>query len=272
MEKPAITFWPAARVASFSPVSNDGSDSRQPSTQPPGPREIPVGRHLRVRLAPRAEALGPGLLLGPAPLGQRHVPVHPLVDPEVLVGIEAHDFLRAPHFLLAEGRAVGLRGVDGDRRGVGDVGADLDERRALAFLAGGGERRLERVEVLGVLDPLHVPPVGLHPLAVVLAVEGDRGRAVDRDVVVVVAGDQLAEPEVARDRAGFLADALHHVAVRADHVGVVVDDLVGRAVEALCEEPLGHRHPDGVRDPLAERPGRDLDAGRVAALGVPRRA
>ncbi len=44
------------------------------------------------------------------------------------------------------------------------------------------------------------------------------------------------------------------------------------AVEALCEEPLGDRHADGVAEPLAERPGRDLDAGRVPALGVPGRA
>ena len=55
-------------------------------------------------------------------------------------------------------------------------------------------------------------------------------------------------------------------------VDVVVDDLVARAVEALGEEALGHRHADGVGDALPERAGRDLDARRVAALGVPGRA
>ena len=57
------------------------------------------------------------------------------------------------------------------------------------------DRRSQRIEVLGVLDALHVPAVGREALEVVLAVEGDRRCAVDRDVVVVVADDQLAEPE-----------------------------------------------------------------------------
>ena len=75
------------------------------------------------------------------------------------------------------------------------------------------DRRLQRVQILGVLHPLHVPAVGLQARGVVLAVEGDRRAAVDRDVVVVVADDQLAQREVARDRGRFLADALHQVAV-----------------------------------------------------------
>ena len=59
------------------------------------------------------------------------------------------------------------------------------------------------------------------------------------------------------------------VAVGGDHVRVVIDDLVALAVEALGEHALGERHADGGRDALAERPGRGLDPGRVAVLGVP---
>src|SRR5581483_1315534 len=103
-------------------------------------------------------------------------------------------------FLLAERGAVRLRGVDRSRRGVGDVRADLDERGTLAFLAGRAQRRLDLLDVLGVRDALHVPAVGLHAGGVVLPVEGQGGRAVDRDAVVVVADDQLAEREVAGDR------------------------------------------------------------------------
>ncbi len=131
---------------------------------------------------------------------------------------------------------------------------------------------MDLLDVLRVLDVLDVPAVGLVARAVVLPVERKRGRAVDRDPVVVVADDQLAEREVARYRRRFLADALHHVAVGADHVDVVVDDLVGGSVEAVREETLGDRHSDGVGDALPERPRRHLDAGRVAALGVARRA
>ena len=71
---------------------------------------------------------------------------------------------------------------------------------------------------------------------------------------------------MARYRGGFLADALHQVAVGADRVDTVVDDLVARAVEALGEEALGHRHPYRVGEALPERPCGDLDALRVAAL------
>ena len=72
---------------------------------------------------------------------------------------------------------------------------------------------LDRSHVLRVLDALHVPAVRLHARAVILAVEGDRGRAIDRDVVFVVADDQLAEAEMTRYRGGLLADALHQITV-----------------------------------------------------------
>ena len=39
-----------------------------------------------------------------------------------------------------------------------------------------------------------------------------------------------------------------------------------------AEEALGERHADSVADALPERPSSDLDAWRVSALGVPRRA
>ncbi len=43
--------------------------------------------------------------------------------------------------------------------------------------------------------------------------------------------------------------------------------------EALAQEALGDRHADAVGEALAERAGRDLDAGRdvdAVALGVAR--
>ena len=67
------------------------------------------------------------------------------------------------------------------------------------------------------------------------------------------------------ERRGLVADALHEAAVAGDDVRVVVDEL---RAEAIAQHPLGDRHPDGVAEPLAERPGRRLDARRVAGLGV----
>ena len=54
----------------------------------------------------------------------------------------------------------------------------------------------------------------------------------------------------------------------ADAVDAVVDDLVVRAVVALGEEPLRDREADAVREALAERSGRRLDARRVVHLGM----
>ena len=163
-------------------------------------------------------------------------------------------------------------GIDRVGGRVGDVGADLDERGTLGFGPGGLDRLEQPVHVLGVLHPLHVPPVGVHPRGMVLGVKGDRGAPVDRDPVVVVANDQLAQAEVPGDRSCFLGDALHHVPVRADRIGVVIHDLEPRPVEALGQEALGHRHSHGVGHALAERAGGYLHARHQAALGVARRA
>jgi hypothetical protein len=133
------------------------------------------------------------------------------------------------------------------------------------------ERGGERGEVVGVVDLHHVPVVGLEPADDVLA-EGEVGGALDRDVVVVVEDGEPVEPERAGQRGRFAGDALHHVAVAGDDVGAVVDDPVSVAVEAVREEPLTEREPDGHADALAERAGADLDPGGDAPLRVARRA
>ena len=94
--------------------------------------------------------------------------------------------------------------------------------------------------------------------------------AVDRDAVVVVEADQLAELLRARERARLVRDALHEAAVAAEEIGVVIDDRRLGAVELRRERALRERHADRVRDALAERPGRRLDARRHADLGVAR--
>ncbi len=90
-------------------------------------------------------------------------------------------------------------------------------------------------------------------------------------MVVVVEIDQLAEPQVPGQRGGFRRDAFHQVAVADDAVSVMVDDLEAGAVVARRQMRLGHRHAHAVAEALAKRPGRHLDAGCEAALGVPGR-
>ena len=100
------------------------------------------------------------------------------------------------------------------------------------------------------------------------SVERDVGRTRERDEVVVVEDDELAELEVAGERDRFLADAFHQVAVAADAVGEVVDDRLVVAVVDGAEMRFGDRHADGVGDALAERPGRRLDARRALGFGM----
>ena len=64
---------------------------------------------------------------------------------------------------------------------------------------------------------------------------------------------------MAGERDRLLANAFHQVAVRGEHVGVVVDD----ARKLRSQHPLGHRHADRGRDALPQRPGGGLDANGV---------
>ena len=88
-----------------------------------------------------------------------------------------------------------------------------------------------------------MPAVRLEALRDVVAVR-ERGVAVDRDVVVVVDEHQAAELQVAGERRGLVADALHEVAVAADAEDAVVADL---GAEARAQVLLGDRDADRVR-------------------------
>ena len=109
-----------------------------------------------------------------------------------------------------------------------------------------------------------MPPVRLEALRDVVGV-GEFGRAVDRDVVVVVDEHHAAELQVTGERRGFVADALHQVAVAADAEDVVVAHL---GAEPFAHVLLVDRETDRVGESLPERTGGDLDPFGVVHLGV----
>jgi hypothetical protein len=177
--------------------------------------------------------------------------------------------LRLLHVLDAERRAVRLEAVL--LRGTeAEMGADEDQGRPRRVGFGGLQRRIDRVDVVAVVDGDRLPPVGLEALRAIL---GKRhvGAGRERHRVVVVEADQLAEAEVARRARRLRGDAFHQVAVADDRPGAVVEQHVAVAVVARRQMRLGDRHADGVGEPLAERAGGDLDAFGVAALGMARR-
>ncbi len=114
------------------------------------------------------------------------------------------------------------------------------------------------------VDPGGAPAARLETLELIDRI-GERQRAVDRNTVVVEQHDQLGEPQVARERDGFVADAFHEVAVGCKHEGAVIDDV---GTELRREMPLRDRHADRIAEALAEWSRGGLDARRMIVFRV----
>src|SRR5271156_2342811 len=73
------------------------------------------------------------------------------------------------------------------------------------------------------------------------------------------------------DGGSFLTDAFHQIAIAADRVRIVIDNLVSRPVVARRKPRLRNRQAQAVGESLPKWPGGDLDAGGQATLGMTRR-
>src|SRR5271155_649091 len=71
-------------------------------------------------------------------------------------------------------------------------------------------------------------------------------------------------------RRGFLSDPFHKVAIAADGVRVMVDDVMPRAVIARSQPRLRYRHSHAISETLSEWSGRNFHARCPTALRVPR--
>jgi hypothetical protein len=234
--------------------------SRHPAQQ------LACERRMRLRVA--LEALIPLRLDGAAALPRVPGLVHRLRNFERRIR-PADRLARRCDLLVAERRAVRVVRVGLVRGALRDDGLAADHRGS-RIGARGDERRLDLRGVVPVDVRHDVPAVGLEALRRVIGEPG-LDVAVDRDAVVVVETDELAELERARERAGLVRDAFHEAAVAEEHVGAVIDDLVARTVELRGEHAFGERHADRVRQALSERARRRLDAGRETVFRVARR-
>ena len=185
-----------------------------------------------------------------------HVLAHLVRDDERRVGVPAERLLRRAHLVVAERRAVRLRRVDRVRRPIarcasgrrssdGRVGLRLRRSRSPRAARRGRSRRRRAARASPAPRSARRGPRR----------ERDRGRAVDRDPVVVVEVDELAEPELAGDRRGLVRDALHQVAVGADRVDAVVDDR-RRAAGCSGRRGSARRSPCRRRSRSPGRAGR----------------
>ena len=171
--------------------------------------------------------------------------------------------------LVAERLAVGFGGVLLVRGTVADVAVENDEGRAALRLPEDLKGVLDAIDVVGVADPQNVPPVTQEPGRDVLR-EGDARVPLDGDVVVVVDPAEVVEAQVAGQRRRFRRNALHHAAVSANGIDVVVEDLEAGPVVAVGEPLLGDGHAHARGDALPERTGGGLDARDPVVLGVTR--
>src|SRR4029078_3444278 len=166
------------------------------------------------------------------------------------------------YFLGAERGAMGGGGTGFGRRAVSDGGAAGNQTRAVAR-PGGGDGACNGVGIMAV-DAHRSPTSGPEAGALIVA-DGEAGRPVDGDAVVVEKDNELVQPKMPRERNRLMADPLHEAAVAGDRISVLIAHL---RPELRRQHALGERHADGIAKPLAERPRGGFDSGRMPVFGV----
>ena len=158
-------------------------------------------------------------------------------------------------------------------RAVADVRAHGDERRPVRSRP--WPRRWPRrwpSRSLPSGTDLRVPAVGVEARHA-SSVKASSVRAVERDAVVVVEDDELAQAEMAGQRGGLGGHALHEVAVAGDGVGVVVDD--GRepaSLKVAARNASAMAMPTALPKPCPSGPVVVSTPGASPILGMARRA
>src|SRR5437016_11889481 len=172
--------------------------------------------------------------------------------------------------VVSQRLAVRRSGVLLVRRAIADVAVHDDESGSARRLPEDLQGMLDAVDVVCVADAQDVPPVPEEPGRDVLR-EGDARVPLDGDVVVVVEPAEVVEAEVPCQRRRLRRHALHHAAVPAHGVDVVVEDVEARPVVSIREPLLRDRHADAGGDALAEWARGRLDARHPVVLRMPGR-
>ena len=142
-------------------------------------------------------------------------------------------------------------------------------RLSVVALLRGLERIEKRLHVVSV-DLLDLEAVGFETLPSVFAL-GHVCHCIERDSVVVVNEDQVIEAEMPGERARLRGNAFLQTAVARETNHVLVENHVLGGVEPRRGHLRRHRHADGIRDALPERPGSAFHARRFKKLRMPRR-
>ena len=160
---------------------------------------------------------------------------------------------------------------------VADHRAHADERGPGSLRLGCVDRGFERNKIVAIRDHLDVPVVRLESHRHIFG-EAELGGAIERDEVVVVQQDELAQAKGSGKRARLMRDALHEVAITAEDEGMVIDWRVivfaARGIASLVvdrgEMFLRDRQTHCLSEPLAEGSGSDFNARRLSIFRVSR--
>src|SRR2546425_7467870 len=139
------------------------------------------------------------------------------------------------------------------------MAVENDERGPALGLVEDLEGVLDATGIVGIADPQNVPSVSQEPGRYVFR-EGDARVAFDGDVIVVVDPAEIVEAQMGGQRRRFGRNTLHHAAISANSIDVVIEDLESRPVVTRGEPLLSDGHPHARGDALSEGAGRSLDA------------
>jgi hypothetical protein len=173
------------------------------------------------------------------------------------------------HLLLAKWLAMGRAGVLFVRSPIADMAVDNNKRRCVMRATEALDHLREAFRIVGVADPPHIPAIGEKARRDVFA-ESEIGMALYRHPIVIVNPTQIAQLLVTGERGRLARYALHHVAVAADRINVVVEHRKARPVEMLGQPATGERHADAVAASLTQRARRCFDARGQVIFGMTR--
>jgi len=111
----------------------------------------------------------------------------------------------------------------------------------------------QQFQVVGIGYARDIPAVAEKTRRHILG-ESDAGRALDADVVVVVNPAQVGKLEVAGQGRRLAADPFHHVAVAAQGVHLMLEQIVTGTVVSGRQPAFRDGHADARRHALPKRP------------------
>ena len=152
--------------------------------------------------------------------------------------------------------------AEADNRLTADQGGFI--RFALRCLYGSGDGR----RIMAICGN-NLPTVGFKTLGGIVG-KPFRYLTVDRNSVVVVQYNELAQLQGAGQRAHLMGDTFHQAAVSCKHIGVMIDDIMSVTIELRREGFFRNRHANCIGQTLTQRSGSGFYTGCVTELRVTR--